>query len=222
MHIWPCGNSPRSGSRNSWTRNKNVNGASNLSKLVIFSVPFKWFQVAIGDHERNLVISLWPGHSKNQYSGGIASDHIQNFRVQKFAGKFSPRIFGFNTASSSLIIFQRAKLSTRNITHLCFCKWRTFWRKNAAEVYQGGHVFTRQYPSSPYTWNPEETGLPGLQCLDHPPFSVDLPPLNYNLFPGLKKQLKCRHFSCHAEAIPAAETWFERQISEFFLMTWKS
>jgi len=32
---------------------------------------------------------------------------------------FSPRFFGIKTASSSLIIFQRAKLSTRSITHLC-------------------------------------------------------------------------------------------------------
>ena len=36
------------------------------------------------------------------------------------------------TASSSLIIFQRAKLSTRSITHLCWCKWKTFWRRNPA------------------------------------------------------------------------------------------
>ena len=34
---------------------------------------------------------------------------------------FSPRFFGIKTASSSLIIFQRAKLSTRSITHLCCC-----------------------------------------------------------------------------------------------------
>ena len=34
---------------------------------------------------------------------------------------FSPRFFGIKTASSSLIIFQRAKLSTRSITHLCWC-----------------------------------------------------------------------------------------------------
>jgi len=34
---------------------------------------------------------------------------------------FSPRIFGIKTASSSLIIFQRVKLSTRSITHLCWC-----------------------------------------------------------------------------------------------------
>jgi hypothetical protein len=31
-----------------------------------------------------------------------------------------------------LIIFQRAKLSTRSITYLCWCIWKTFWRKIAA------------------------------------------------------------------------------------------
>ena len=45
---------------------------------------------------------------------------------------FSPRFFGIKTASSSLIIFRRAKLSTRSMTHLCWCNWRTFWSKNAA------------------------------------------------------------------------------------------
>jgi len=45
--------------------------------------------------------------------------------------KFSPRFSGIKTASSSLIIFQRAKLSTRSINHLCWCNWRTFWWKNA-------------------------------------------------------------------------------------------
>ena len=46
--------------------------------------------------------------------------------------KFSPRFFGIKAASSSLIIFQRAKLSTRSITHFCWCNWRTSWRKNSA------------------------------------------------------------------------------------------
>jgi len=49
------------------------------------------------------------------------SPRPKKFRVQKSAGKFSPRFFGIKTASSSLIIFQRAKLSTRRITHLCWC-----------------------------------------------------------------------------------------------------
>ena len=53
------------------------------------------------------------------------------------------------------------------------------------------------------------------QCLDHPPYSPDLAPSDYHLFPGLKKQLKGRHFSYDAEAIAAAETWLDGQPSEF-------
>jgi len=46
----------------------------------------------------------------------------------------------------------------------------------------------------------------GFHCLDHPHYSLDLAPLNYHLFPGLKKQMKGRHFSSDAEVIAAAET----------------
>ena len=48
------------------------------------------------------------------------------------------------------------------------------------------------------------------QCLDHPPYSPDLAPSDYHLFPGLQKQLKCCHFSSDAE------TWLDGQLSEFF------
>ena len=47
----------------------------------------------------------------------------------------------------------------------------------------------------------------GFQCLYHPLYSPDLAPSDYHLFPGLKKQLKVRHFSSDAEVIAAAETW---------------
>ena len=57
----------------------------------------------------------------------------------------------------------------------------------------------------------------GFQCLDHPPNSPDLAPTDYHLFPGLKKQLKGRHFSSDVEVIAAVETWLDGQHSEFFL-----
>ena len=58
----------------------------------------------------------------------------------------------------------------------------------------------------------------GFQSLDHPPYSSDLGPSDYHLFPGLKKkQLKRRHFSSDAEVIAAAEIWLDGQPSEFFL-----
>ena len=56
----------------------------------------------------------------------------------------------------------------------------------------------------------------GFQSLDHPPYSPDLAPLDYHLFPGLKKQLKGYHFSSDVEVIAAMETWLDRQHSEFF------
>ena len=64
-----------------------------------------------------------------QHSG---SRRPKIFLVQKSAWNFSPRFFVIKTASSSLIIFQRAKLSTRSITNLCWFNWRTSWRKNTA------------------------------------------------------------------------------------------
>ena len=33
---------------------------------------------------------------------------------------------------SALVIFQMVKLSTRSITHLCWCNWMTFWMKKPA------------------------------------------------------------------------------------------
>jgi len=57
----------------------------------------------------------------------------------------------------------------------------------------------------------------GFQCLDHPPNSPDLAPSDYHLFPGLKKQLKGRHFSSNTEVIAATETWLDGQPSDFFL-----
>jgi len=56
----------------------------------------------------------------------------------------------------------------------------------------------------------------GFHCLDPPPYSPDLAPSDYRLIPGLKKQLKGRNFSSDAEVIAAAETWLDRQPSDFF------
>jgi len=56
----------------------------------------------------------------------------------------------------------------------------------------------------------------GFHFLDHPPYSPDLAPSDYHLFPGLKKQLKGGHFSSDAEVIAAGETWLNGQYSEFF------
>jgi len=57
----------------------------------------------------------------------------------------------------------------------------------------------------------------GFQHLDHPPYSPDLAPSDYHLFPGLKKQLKGHHFSSDTEVIAATDTQLDGQPSTFFL-----
>jgi len=55
------------------------------------------------------------------------------------------------------------------------------------------------------------------QCLDHLPYSPDLAPSDYHLFPGLKKkQFKGRQFSSDAEVIAAAQIWLDGQPTDFF------
>ena len=65
----------------------------------------------------------------------------------------------------------------------------------------------------------KKLAYPGFQYLDHPPYSPDLAPPDYHLFPGLDKQLKGRHFSSDAKIVADAETWSDGQYSEF-LFEW--
>ena len=88
-----------------------------------------------------------------------------------------------------------------------------FEGKTPREGHQGGLVLARQCTGHLQTQ--KKVAYLGFQCLDHPPYSLYLAPLDYYLFPGLKKQLKGRHFSSDAEVIAAAETWLEGQPSDF-------
>ena len=72
-------------------------------------------------------ITMTQRQSNNQWSGGIAAQPApKKFRVQKSAGKVLALIFGIKMASSSLIIFQRTKLSMQSITHISWCNFRIF------------------------------------------------------------------------------------------------
>ena len=132
MQIWTCGSSPQSGSPNAWMRIKKSMVPFVWATFGIFSARSKRFPVTNGDHGRNLVyITMTQRQSNNQWSGSIvALPTPKNSECKNPLDQFSPRFFGIKTASSSLIIFQRAKQSTWSITQLCWCNWRTFWRKN--------------------------------------------------------------------------------------------
>ena len=67
-------------------------------------------------------ITMTRRQSNNQWSGGIAAHPApKNSECKNPLENFSPGFFGIKTAFSPSIIFQKAKLLTRSITHLCWC-----------------------------------------------------------------------------------------------------
>jgi len=206
MKIWTRGSSPWSGSRNAWTRIENVNGASRL-------INFGNFFCAI---QMNSCRDWWrwtkPGpitttrrQSNNQWSVDIAAHLVpKNSECKNPLENFSPRFFGVKTASSSLIIFQRAKLTTRSSTRLCRSNWRTFGRETLRESHQGGLVLARKCPASPGTCSPVETGLPGQSMSWSPTLFSGSGPVRLTSVPWTEKQLKGSDFSSDAEVIAAA------------------
>jgi len=217
MKIWTCGSSPRSGSRNAWTRINNVNFVSRLSNFWNFVGAIQMISCRNWwPWKKPGYITMTRRQSNNQWSDGIAAHPAQKFQSAKIRWKSSRADFWGSRRhpphrlSSKGPNYQRGVLFISTGTTEGHFEGRT-----PREVHQGGLVLA-QCPRSPDTCNPEETGLLGLRCLDHPPYSPDLAPSDYHLFSGLKKQLKGRHFSSDAEVIAVAETWLDGQPSGFF------
>jgi len=198
---------------------KNVNGTSRLSKfgfffdaIQIFSCRDWWSWTKPG------YITMTRRQINNQWSEGTATQPAANIPSVKIRWKSSrldflgSRRHPPHWLSSKGPNYQRGVL----IISAGAIEWH-FEGKTQREVHQGGLVLARQCPGSPGTCGLEETGLPGLPMSWSPILFSGSGPSDYHLFPGLKKQMKGRHFSSDTEVIAAAETWLDRQRSEVFL-----
>jgi histone-lysine N-methyltransferase SETMAR len=56
----------------------------------------------------------------------------------------------------------------------------------------------------------------GFEVLEHPPYSPDLAPSDFYLFPKLKEHLRGQKFSSNQDVMSAVNTWLEDQNKEFF------
>ena len=57
----------------------------------------------------------------------------------------------------------------------------------------------------------------GFELVDHPPYSPDLAPSHFFLFPKMKEHLRGQKFSGDDELMSAVNDWLEVQDKEFFL-----
>ena len=55
------------------------------------------------------------------------------------------------------------------------------------------------------------------RLIDHPPYSPDLDPSEYFLFPNMRKHLAGRHFQSEEEVIAAVEEFFRDQNKGFYI-----
>ena len=146
------------------------------------------------------------------------SPRPKKFRVQKSAGKFLVSVF---CDQDGILLIDCIPKSQNIIAEYCYIlqvQLKDILEEKRCGNFSKGVLFLYDNGSAHRALvTQKELAYLGFHCLDHPPYSPDLAPSNYHLFPGLKKQFKGRHFSSDKEVIAAAETWLDGQLSECFL-----
>ena len=145
-----------------------------------------------------------------------SSPRPKKFRVQKSAGKVLASIFG--DQYGILLIYYLPKGQTINAEYYSslLVQLKDILKEKRRGKVTNEVLFLYNAPADWVLATQKKLAYLGFQCLDHPPYSPDLAPSDYHLFPGLKKQFKVHHFSSDSEVIAAAETWLDRQPSDFF------
>jgi len=155
--------------------------------------------------------------SDYQWSGGIAAHPTpKKSRVQQSAGEV---LASFCWDQDGILLYYLPKGKTINAEYyssLLVQLKDILKEKRHGKVTKGVLFLHDSAPAHRTLATQKKLAYLGFQCLDHPPYSPDLTPSDYHLFPGLKKQLKSHHFSSDAEVIAAAETSLDGQTSDFF------
>ena len=172
------------------------------------------------DHGRNLVILLWP-RDKATMNGVVAQRLTppcsKKFRVQKSTGRVLASIFW--DQDGILLIDYLPKGQTINAEYYSslLVQLKDILKEKCRGKVTKRVLFLHDNALSHRALaTQKKLAYMGFHCPDHPPYSPDLAPSDYHLFPGLKKQLKGCHFLSNAEVIAAAVTWLDGQLSKFF------
>jgi len=130
--------------------------------------------------------------SNNQWSGGIAAHPApQKIQVQKSVGKVLASIFW--DQDGILLIDYLPKGQTINAEYYSFLLVQM---KDILKEKRRGKATKRvlflhdKAPAHRALATQKNLPYLGFQCLDHPPYSPDLAPSDYRLFPGLKKTIE--------------------------------
>jgi len=138
--------------------------------------------------------------SNNQWSGGIAAHPAAKiFRVQKPAGKVLASIF-WDQDGILLIdyLLKGQNINAEYYSSLLVQLKDILKEKRRGKVTKVALFLHYNAWAHRALATQKKLAYLGFQCLDYPPYSPNLAPSDYHLFPELRKKLKARHFSSDA------------------------
>jgi len=222
MKIWTFGSSPRSGSRNAWTQIKIVNGARRLSNFWYF---FGAIHMISCRARLVTVDETWLYHydpeTKQQsmewrHSG---SPRPKIFRVQKSAGKVLACL-DFLGSRRHPLHWLSSKCQNINAEYYSslLVQLKYILKEKRRGKFTKGFLFSHDNaPAHRVHATQKKLSYLGIQCLDHPPYSLDLAPSGYHLFSGLKNNWKVANFRpTRRSLLPRRPGWTEKFLI-FFL-----
>ena len=221
MKIWTCGSSTRSGSQNTWTRIKNINCASRLSNFLGYfwrdPNDFPLRLVTMDETDESWLYHYDPETKQQSMEWRHSvSPRSKKIRVQKSAGTVLTSIFW--DQNGVLLNDYLPKGQTINAEYysslLVQLKDILKEKRRQREGHQGGLVLARQSPGSPGTWNPEETGLPGLPKSWSPTLFSGSGPVGLPPLPWTKKKIERSPFffrrgshCCRGDLVGRTTVW---------------
>jgi len=129
--------------------------------------------------------------SNNQWSGGITAHPAPKHSSVKIRWKILVSIFW--DQDGILLIDYLPKDQTINVEYYSslLVQLKDMLKEKPRGKFTKGVLFLHyNVPAHRALATQKKLAYLGFQCLDHPPYSPDLAPSDYHLFPGLKKQLK--------------------------------
>jgi len=199
--------------------------ASKTSKVPSLSNIWNFFRCDPNDFLSRLVImdETWLYHyepeTKQQWMEWrhSGSPRPKKFRVQKSAGNFSLRFFWDQDGILHIDYLPKGQTINAEYYSSLLVQLKDILKEKRHGKVTKGFLFLNDNALAQRALvTQKKLAYLCFHFLDHPPYSPDLAPSDCHLFPGLKKQLKGRHFSTYAEFVAAAETWLEGQHSDFF------
>ena len=157
--------------------------------------------------------------SNNQWSGGIAAHPAppKKIRVQKSAGEVLASIFWYQDVVLHIDCLPKGQTINAEYYSSLLVHLKDILKENCRGKVTKGVLFLHDNaPAHRTLTTPKKLTYVGFQCLDHPPYSPDLAPSDYHLFPGLKKQWKVTTFRpTRRSLLPRRPGWTDSLLNCF-------